>query len=249
MKIIAETLFIRSPAKKTNVFEIINGKYFGGSKEEMKPGYVIIHTGERISRVNVCGSLTEKFVSDDSSHASVTLDDGSAAIKVRVFKEDVEKFSKVEPGDLVLVIGKIKNYNGENYINGEVIRHINPNEEILRKLEVLQKLVEKKKMTDEIKEIYDKSSLEELREYVKNKFHIDEEALNVLIEGFKVRKEIDYKPKLLHLIETLDDGKGVEMRKIFELSQLSENVIEKTLNELIDDGSVYEPLPGILKKV
>ena len=38
----------RSPAKKVRISDLLNGKYFYGSKEEMKPGYVTTPYGEKV---------------------------------------------------------------------------------------------------------------------------------------------------------------------------------------------------------
>lgn len=42
-----------------------------------------------------------------------------------------------------------------------------------------------------------------------------EEILSAIIESKK--KEIDYKPIVLDVIEKLDDGKGVEIKRLFEV--------------------------------
>jgi hypothetical protein len=153
------------------------------------------------------------------------------------------------PGDLVLAIGKLKEYNNEVYVNGEVVRKVEPNYESLRKIEILNELVEQKKNVGEIKSMIEQMSEEELKEYVKNKFGMDEESLQVVRENLRVVKEIDYKPKILELINSLDKGNGVEIGKILELSELPENVIENAINELLGSAVLYEPRPGVLKKV
>jgi hypothetical protein len=51
------------------------------------------------------------------------------------------------------------------------------------------------------------------------------------------------------LINSLDEGSGVEIGKILELSDLPENVIENAINELLGSGMLYEPRAGVLKKV
>jgi len=242
--------FERLTAKKVRISDIVNGKYFSGSKEEMKPSYVITPFGQKISRVNLVATVTDKFLSEDENYSAVTIDDGTEAIRVKTFKEGVDLLKNIEPGELVLVIGKIKEYNGEVYINGEVIRKVqDTNYENLRKTEILNELIESKKMIDEIKSLLGQMTEEELKGYAKNKFGIEEESLQVVLENLKVVKEIDYKPKMLELIESLDEGKGVEIGKILELSDLPENVIESTIDELRASGFIFEPSPGVLRKV
>jgi len=240
----------RLVAKKVRISDIVNGKYFHGSKEEMKPSYVITPFGQKISRVNLIASVIEKFVSEDENYSSITIDDGTEAIRVKVFRDDIKILKEIEPGELSIVIGKIKEYNEETYISGEIVKKVEDmNFESLRKLEILNILLDRKKIIDEIKELSSKMPEEELRYYAKNKFGLNEEELEVIVENLRVVKEVDYKPKILELIESLDEGEGVEISKILELSDLPENVIENAINELLSSGSLYEPNPGILKKV
>lgn len=239
----------RMTAKKVRISDIANGKYFPGSKEEMKPSYIITPFGRKISRANIIATVTEKFVSEDENYSSITIDDGTESIRVKTFKESVKLLKGIEPGELALIIGKIKEYNGEIYINGEIARKVDINYENLRNIEILDELVKNKKMVEEIKDLVGKMPEEELKEYAKNKLGIDEESLQVVLENLKVVKEVDYKPKMLELIKSLDEGNGVEIGKILELSDLPENAIEETIDELLASGHLFEPHPGILKRV
>jgi len=78
---------------------------------------------------------------------------------------------------------------------------------------------------------------------------MDEACLKFVLENLNKEKAIDYKPAILKLIESLDKGEGVEIGKIFELSNLPENEIEKAIDELLSSGELFEPKPGVLKRV
>lgn len=238
----------RLTAKKVRISDIVNGRYFSGSRENMTPSYVITPFGQKISRVNLVATVTEKFESDDGMYSSITLDDGTDGIRVKTFGDGTKILNKINLGDLVLVIGKIKEYAGELYVNAEIVRKVEPNYEILRKLEILNDLIEWKKIVEEIKNLEQKLPEDELVKYVK-KFGLDREALQIVLENLKVEKEIDYKPKILKLIDELDEGNGVEISKILELSDLPENVIEKAINELLASGDIYEPFVGRIKRI
>ena len=240
----------RMPAKKVRIFDVVNGKYFAGSKEELKPSYVITSIGQKVSRVNLIATVIDKFVSEDQNYAAIRIDDGTEVIRTKAFKESVKLLEGIELGDLVTVIGKLKEYNGEVYVNAEIVKKItDANFETLRKLEILNEVAEQKKAVDEIKSLLDSMSEEELREYAKDRFGMDEETLNVVRDSLRVKKEIDYKPKILELIKKLDEGNGVEIVKIFELSSLPENVIESAINELLAKGMLFEPKAAVLKVV
>jgi len=214
----------------------------------MKPSYIITQFGEKISRVNLIATVTDKFEGEDQNYATITIDDGSEAIRVKTFKEDVKLLDGIFPGELVLVIGKLKEYNGEIYIIGEIVKKVQDNNyENLRKLEILQKLIEQKSASDEIKKLANELSEEELKNYAKTKYGMDEELLQVVLES--KRLEIDYKPKVLEVIEKLDEGNGVEISKLFEMSEIPEQLLERTIDELINAGELFEPKPAVLKRV
>ena len=236
----------RLPAKKVRISDLLNGKYFHGSKEELLPSYVITPYGEKISRVNLIGTIVEKFTSENGNYSSVTVDDGTDAIKVKSFGEPI--FEKVEAGDLVRVVGKVKEYNGEVYVNVEIIRkETDINLEILSQTEILKNLIEQKRIIDNINVLSDQMEEIELRDYAKENYSMDEETLSVILESKE--KEIDYKPMVLDVIEKLDEGHGVEISRLFEVLNLPEATTEKTINELINSSAVYEPKVGFLKKI
>lgn len=236
------------PAIKTRIVDIVNGKYFSPEKEKMKAAYVITAFGQKISRLNLIATVIDKFVSEDGNYSSLTLDDGTSLIKANAFKEDAKIVKDFELGDLILIIGKLREYNGEVYINAEASRKIlDANFEVLRRFEILQELKKRKRMADELKVLANQTSEEELKEYAQKKYGIDEDVLQFIRETSVTEKVEDYKPNILEVISRLDAGNGVEINKIFEVANLPESVVENTLNELLANGSLYEPTVGILK--
>lgn len=238
----------RSPAIKTRIVDIVNGKYFSAEKEKMKAAFIVTSFGQKISRINLIATVIDKFVAEDGNYCSLTLDDGTSLIKAKSFKEEAKMLKDFELGDLILLIGKLREYNGEVYINAEATRKIlDANFEVLRRFEILQELKRRKKIIEELKNLVNQTSEEELREYAKKKYGIEEETLQFIKESSATEKIEDYKPALLEVISKLDEGRGVEINKIFEVANLPETVIENTLNELLANGSLYEPTVGVLK--
>lgn len=238
----------RQNAKISRISDIATAKFFQGSIEDQKPNFVITRFGESVSRSRLVATVMEKFFSEDQRFASITIDDGSGGIRVRVFADDSKKLEDVDVGDLVSVVGKIKNYNGENYIAPDFVRKLeDPNSELLFKLEVLENLFEKKKVVDDLKNLRDQMSDEELSEYASEKYGLDKETLQVILQS-EVEK-IDYKPAILDLIGELDRGEGVEIGKLLEASKLDESMAESAINELLASGELYEPVAGKLRKV
>ena len=72
----------------------------------------------------------------------------------------------------------------------------------------------RKKIVNELRNLKDDMSEEELKNYAKEKYDIDEETLATIFENRSIGA--DYKPKVLEFIEKLDDGSGVSIGKIFE---------------------------------
>jgi len=236
---------IRQTMVKARISDVVSGKFV--KKEGLEPSYVLTDLGQRISRVNLLGTIVDKFMSEDGNYSSVTIDDDSDSIRVKAFKEDARIFENLEIGDLVMVIGKVREYVEENYIIPEIVKKIaNPNYESLHKLEILKQLVKQKKIMEEIngKEIGD---IEEL----KKKYNVDAEALSGAVESLNTKEEKneDYKPLVLETLDKLDKGKGVEFKKLLKESKLQENIFEEVINELLSNGTCFEPKAGVLKRV
>lgn len=123
----------RQVAIKVQIKTLHTGEFV--KQEGMNPNYIKTEDLE-ISRARVLATVIDKFVSEDGNYATLTLDDTTDTIRCKVFRE-LEIIENIEKGDLVDVIGKIREYNEERYIQPEIIVKItDPNFEVLRKLEV-----------------------------------------------------------------------------------------------------------------
>ncbi len=242
---------LRQTTKVARISDIIDGNFV--RKEGMEPSYVLTKFGEKVSRAKIVGAIINKFMSEDGNYSSVTVDDDTDAIRVKAFKEDADFFEKFNVGDNVLLIGKVREYNGENYIIPEIMKKSETNYENYHKLKVLKQLLEKKKINDIVQKQKDKfADFEELKKYMVKKHKFDEKDIDSVLEnigGKEQRKEKDYKPMLMELIDKLDKGEGVEIRKLLEESKLNENNFQEAVNELVTDGIWFEPKPGVVKKV
>ena len=86
-----------------------------------------------ISRVNVIATLVDKV--EKPNYISSIIDDGTGSISLRGF-ENKNIFSKVDVGDIVLVIGKVREFNNEKYLIPEIIKKVNNVQWVdIRKLE------------------------------------------------------------------------------------------------------------------
>ena len=95
---------------------------------------------KKISRVNLIGNITDKFESEgEKKYLFLTLDDGSGQIRLKIFGDDLSNFKDFSQGDTVLVVGRLRNWNNEFYIQPEIIKIIDQRYLLVRKLELENK--------------------------------------------------------------------------------------------------------------
>lgn len=67
---------------------------------------------------------------------ALTIDDASGQIRIKAFGEDVDKYAGINQGDTILLVGSVRSYNNELYVNPEIIKIIDPRYLLVRKLEL-----------------------------------------------------------------------------------------------------------------
>jgi len=121
---------VRSTAYKVTVAELLGGE-FKPSAGEYDPAFVRVGLRE-VNRCNVVGTMV--------SEQPMKLDDGTGEITVLSFEGLTAK-----DGEVVRVVGKVREKDGERFISAEIIRPVGEQWLELRKLELQPK--------QEIKEI------------------------------------------------------------------------------------------------
>lgn len=108
----------RQVAYKVRISDILNADF---KRDVFSAGYVKMNDSN-VFRVNIIATVVHK--SDlTSSYATTMLDDGNGRILLRSF-ENSAIFSKADVGDVVLVIGRIREFNNEKYIAPEIFKKI-----------------------------------------------------------------------------------------------------------------------------
>ncbi len=237
----------RQTAKKVRIWDIMNGEFV--RKEGFEPSFVKTPLGEEVSRARILGTIVSKFTAEDGNYASLTVDDGTDTIRLKVFKT-VKPLDSFEIGDVVDVVGKIREYEGEIYIIPEFVRKVqDPNFELLRRLEIVYKVMGMKK----VKEFVEKNegrSPEELRKELREKGFRTE-----WIGPFLGKKEEDERDKekkilkneILKIIGSSPDG--IVYSELMKKIDAKETEIESVIDELLNEGICYEPSPGRIKKI
>ena len=120
----------RQTAYKIRIIDILDSKYI--KKEGFTPNYLQLNSKE-ISRINVIGVIVQK--SELNNYKTLTIDDGTGKISARVFGGNI-LLDKIGIGDIVLIIGRPREFSSEKYIIIEIIKKIDPAWAKVRKLEL-----------------------------------------------------------------------------------------------------------------
>jgi hypothetical protein len=144
----------------------------------------------------------------------------------------------------------VKEYQGEIYLAPEIITAVeDPNMQLLRELELrLQDNETEKKRKIILEHQKQTSDMTELERLMRERFGLQPEEVEALLQ-IQEEPEDDKKTELLKLIEKLDEGIGCDYADIIKASGLPEDVIDSVVNELLSEGSCFEPRPGKIKKL
>ncbi len=209
----------RDTALKVRIKDITNGELKKGKSEW--ESYLLTPLNEEAGRVRVLATIVSKFKSDDGKYGVLTLDDATDTITSRAFDEGVQLIDSTREGDIVDVIGRVREYEDEKYINVESISKIaDPNWELVRKLELAVKLKRLGVGTEAQKEL------------------AEEEA-----SGENPRSIV------IDIIEEMDEGDGVKYVQLMDETGLDDKKLEEIITELMEEGEIYEPKIGKFKRV
>ncbi len=246
----------RLTAQKCRIKDIIHGKYT--PQDESNPNRVLTEDGRKLSRVHILATAVNTYVRDDKKYGFIVLDDSTGLIRLKAF-QDTTHIQKVKKGDIVDIIGRIRQYNNETHIYPESVKRIDdPNCETLRKIELVHMLSKQKSKSEIIiAEAKKHKDVEDLKKGLENKDIKSEDVENVISaqtikeeKNEEDSKETDTtaaKTIVMKSIEELDTGDGVEYTKIIEKAGLPESVTESAIDELLAEGSCYEPRAGRIK--
>ncbi|MCS7123103.1 MAG: OB-fold nucleic acid binding domain-containing protein, partial [Candidatus Aenigmarchaeota archaeon] len=77
-------------------------------------------------------------ISEDMKYGFIVVNDITESIRVKFFNEDVELIKDLQKGDIVTVIGKVREYSGEIYVVGEAVSVVSFETELRRKKEAIE---------------------------------------------------------------------------------------------------------------
>ncbi len=209
----------RQTAHKVWIADLVNGTYVK-TAGEWEPNYVSVR-GTPTSRVNIIGIITGKELQE--TQATIKVDDGSATIEAKAWQEDIPKIADKNIGDIVIVIGKVREFNNKKQVNIEIIRKLEPSWLKLRKEE----------LTKEFGQVQEPKATPE--------------PAAPAAEG--PVEEADARKLIMQAIEDLDQEDGADFFKIVEQTKLDEELVDTTVQTLLREGEIFEIKPGKLRSM
>jgi len=227
----------RQTAHKCSIKTLLDGTYL--QRPGWEPNYIQFND-RQISRLNLMAVIVNR------EGNSLTLDDGTSQIQIMIFGEQ-EKFSMHNVGDLVLIIGRPREYNQKIFIVPEIIRKIEDKTWIeYRKLELnIQNNNTSIKDPQNKENIFEKeiSNTSTENQTIKEK----EEQNKSTLENFDSENRFDdnYASIILNTIKKLDKGDGANVNEVIKESKLTK--ADKYIISLINEGEIFEIRTGRLK--
>ncbi|MBI2584106.1 MAG: hypothetical protein HYW25_05545 [Candidatus Aenigmarchaeota archaeon] len=237
----------RITSAKVKIREVSEGRYVNG--EGLNPNYVLSKDGKRLSRVWIIGTLVRRFAIPEKHFYSITLDDGSSTIRVKAFGSKI--LEKLSEGDIIEIIGKIRKYGDEVYVTPEVAWKTDANAEAMRELDIRTSQEEWKRRSALVLNYRKQASdAEELKKLCAD-IGIEEGEVESILEAQESVEAGTQERKLhvLSIIEELDSGDGCDYSALIEKAGLEEAQLDETIQELLEEGSCFEPRAGKIKRV
>lgn len=195
----ADQEFKRHIAYKMRIGDLLKGRVI----MEMDRFKSLEIDNKQIVRVNLIANIIDKFMQEgEKKFASVTLDDASGQIKLKLFGEDIGKFAPFSQGDTVSVIGLLRSWNNEVYLTPEIIKKRDPAFLMVRKLEI-----------DKTKpKVVEKTELAKVRDVILER--IKQEDANGGVETEKLVMEVQATPDVINneIRKLLEEGMVYEPR-------------------------------------
>ena len=183
-------------------------------------GFSYLGIGEnKVVRMNLFGSVIDKFSAE--SYGTIVIDDSSGNIRLRVWSDDLYMVENLEVGELVFVVGRWADYDGERYFRPEIIRKVSVDWALLRRLE--------------LNKTYGAPSKEE-------KVDIKEEVKEIE----EVPPSLSAREVVMNLIEKFDE---LSEEDLVSKSKVKKEVLDVAVQDLLKEGEIFSPKKGFYRLV
>jgi hypothetical protein len=207
------TQYVRQTAVPCTLFEIASGAWI--QNDGLAPSGVRLSRGV-ISRASVLGVIIEK------QEGTFSLDDGTRVLRVRSFDANPVPV-RANVGDIVLVVGRPREYQGERYIVLEICKKLRDPAWIQYRRKELEWFCIGAPTADEV---FQPASV-----------MVETAASDTVLDGANPFERI------IARIRELDSGTGADIEQVLPIVPDA----EKLIRTLIEEGEVFEIRPGLLK--
>lgn len=225
----------RQTALKLKIADLNRGEVISNEKQN----FVEID-GKQVGRVNVIANVIDKFVSEgEKKYSALTIDDASSQIRIKAFGEDIDKMRDIEIGDTIMVIGALRFFNNEIYILPEIIKKIEPEWLMVRKLEIdksLGPVQSENRISGQLTNI----PMAEDQKRIVNSV-----AFNKPLDVKEEKIEVSAKERIFEMLKQNDEG--VDIDKIIMSVNLPVDEINRIVSEMLENAEIYEPKPGRIR--
>ncbi|MFW9846081.1 MAG: OB-fold nucleic acid binding domain-containing protein [Candidatus Thorarchaeota archaeon] len=223
----------RMTAVRASVVDIVNGTF----REDNGP-HVVSPQGVELRRVALVGLVVDKY--SGQGYASITIDDGTETIRAKAWGGEANSLDRVQLSILALIVGKVREYEGELYIVPEIVRELDdPNYMTLHLMERYSAMLTRSGVTPEV--------TSELEEFI-------EDVPPTKSESLKEKKEPSISGKvykqIMQYIELQSEDDGVPIKDIvdfFEGKGHDRTDIQLKVLDLQSQGKLVEVKVGVYR--
>ncbi len=208
----AEQEIKRQTAYKCTIDTLNKGVFV--KKQGWESSYLMTEYGD-FSRINIIAVVVGK------DGTGLTLDDGTGQTSGKLF-ERTDQLEDIHVGDIVLIIGRPRDFNNKIYLTLEIIKKVDHNWIAYRKKEL--SLIKKVREMQDVPRPEKKTLEPEI----------------VISEGTLSSKE-----KIAKLIKELDRGDGASIDDVMRLSKVANG--EELISDMMMRGEIYEAKAGHIK--
>jgi RPA family protein len=250
-------------AIKSRIIDIVKGKYII-PKSKTTLNYLETSFKQKLTKTRILGTVVTKYISNNTNKAFAifNIDDSTETISCRLWN-NLELINDIELGDIVDVMGLIREYNGDIYIVPDFIKKIEDhNLETLRRLEIIKYLKDlgyntststskftKTQKSEDMQKTENIQKTEKIPKSVKTSVKTEKIQTKEQVVQNPIEKKPNTKDPLLlresiiKQIKELDKGNGADIEDVIEI----DNSAEEMLNELLNEGTGFEPKMGKVK--
>jgi hypothetical protein len=235
---------MRPTAYKLRIEDLLRGEY-KRSVDGVEPSYFLTPWNDRITRARVMGTVVDKFMREDGSYGTLRLDDGSGTIRLRAWGSDTSRLNRFNKGDVVDVVGRVREFEGEVYLTPELVIPVEDlNWELVRELEILES--RRKSLAKGVKpRLPAKLEPPALSVEVPTPSKVGLEEPEVPLPEVPE----DLKDRVLLVVKESGGEEGLSVDEVAMRAGLSPPEVENAARVLLAEGKIFEPRAGKFKQV